>query len=159
MFSHPSKEGTGNNLCRCSCSPSSPEPSLLHSPSVGFLQPPGSEQYQMPQSPAPCSPPQMQQQYSGTRGHGQGWPPLHRWDQHLDHGLQSCHFTAKSGSFCARRFLSLGVIRTWHWLVPGISLPWWAVGWRELGGLWIAESGKNCRWGGSGFLLPVRVSW
>ncbi|NXR17650.1 R3HD2 protein, partial [Cinclus mexicanus] len=35
------------------------------SPSVGFLQPPGSEQYQMPQSPAPCSPPQMQQQYSG----------------------------------------------------------------------------------------------
>ncbi|KFO55914.1 R3H domain-containing protein 2, partial [Corvus brachyrhynchos] len=42
------------------------------SPSVGFLQPPGSEQYQMPQSPAPCSPPQMQQQYSGTRGHGQG---------------------------------------------------------------------------------------
>ncbi|NXI13296.1 R3HD2 protein, partial [Irena cyanogastra] len=35
------------------------------SPSVGFLQPPGSEQYQLPQSPAPCSPPQMQQQYSG----------------------------------------------------------------------------------------------
>ncbi|NXH74329.1 R3HD2 protein, partial [Hydrobates tethys] len=35
------------------------------SPSVGFLQPPGSEQYQMPQSPSPCSPPQMQQQYSG----------------------------------------------------------------------------------------------
>lgn len=41
---------------------------LLHSPSVGFLQPPGSEQYQMPQSPSPCSPPQMQQQYSGKRG-------------------------------------------------------------------------------------------
>ncbi|NXG41412.1 R3HD2 protein, partial [Psilopogon haemacephalus] len=35
------------------------------SPSVGFLQPPSSDQYQMPQSPAPCSPPQMQQQYSG----------------------------------------------------------------------------------------------
>ncbi|NXI99803.1 R3HD2 protein, partial [Psophia crepitans] len=35
------------------------------SPSVGFLQPPGSEQYQLPQSPSPCSPPQMQQQYSG----------------------------------------------------------------------------------------------
>ncbi|XP_036721659.1 R3H domain-containing protein 2 isoform X18 [Balaenoptera musculus] len=34
------------------------------SPSVGFLQPPGSEQYQMPQSPSPCSPPQMPQQYS-----------------------------------------------------------------------------------------------
>ncbi|XP_009698284.1 PREDICTED: R3H domain-containing protein 2 [Cariama cristata] len=37
------------------------------SPSVGFLQPPGSEQYQMPQSPSPCSPPQMQQQYSGQK--------------------------------------------------------------------------------------------
>ncbi|KAH0629006.1 hypothetical protein JD844_010735 [Phrynosoma platyrhinos] len=36
------------------------------SPSVGFLQPPGTEQYQMPQSPSPCSPPQMQQQYSGA---------------------------------------------------------------------------------------------
>ncbi|EPY82935.1 r3H domain-containing protein 2 isoform 2 [Camelus ferus] len=36
------------------------------SPSVGFLQPPGSEQYQMPQSPSPCSPPQMPQQYSGV---------------------------------------------------------------------------------------------
>ncbi|KFR01017.1 R3H domain-containing protein 2, partial [Nipponia nippon] len=42
------------------------------SPSVGFLQPPGSEQYQMPQSPSPCSPPQMQQQYSGKRGHWSG---------------------------------------------------------------------------------------
>ncbi|KFZ48747.1 R3H domain-containing protein 2, partial [Podiceps cristatus] len=42
------------------------------SPSVGFLQPPGSEQYQMPQSPSPCSPPQMQQQYSGKRGHRSG---------------------------------------------------------------------------------------
>ncbi|XP_056418509.1 R3H domain-containing protein 2 isoform X3 [Hyla sarda] len=36
------------------------------SPSVGFLPPPGSEQYQMPQSPSPCSPPQLQQQYSGV---------------------------------------------------------------------------------------------
>ncbi|KAM4700334.1 R3H domain-containing protein 2 isoform 3-T4 [Discoglossus pictus] len=36
------------------------------SPSVGFLQPPGSEQYPMPQSPSPCSPPQIQQQYSGV---------------------------------------------------------------------------------------------
>ncbi|KAG3289167.1 R3HDM2, partial [Ictidomys tridecemlineatus] len=35
-------------------------------PSVGFLQPPGSEQYQMPQSPSPCSSPQMPQQYSGV---------------------------------------------------------------------------------------------
>ncbi|KFQ14467.1 R3H domain-containing protein 2, partial [Leptosomus discolor] len=42
------------------------------SPSVGFLQPPGSEQYQMPQSPSPCSPPQMQQQYSGKRDHRSG---------------------------------------------------------------------------------------
>ncbi|XP_072263728.1 R3H domain-containing protein 2 isoform X3 [Pyxicephalus adspersus] len=36
------------------------------STSVGYLPPPGSEQYQMPQSPSPCSPPQMQQQYSGV---------------------------------------------------------------------------------------------
>ncbi|XP_010212889.1 PREDICTED: R3H domain-containing protein 2 isoform X4 [Tinamus guttatus] len=42
------------------------------SPSVGFLQPPGSEQYQMPQSPSPCSPPQMQQQYSGVSPSGPG---------------------------------------------------------------------------------------
>ncbi|XP_077339715.1 R3H domain-containing protein 2 isoform X9 [Lithobates pipiens] len=35
------------------------------STSVGYL-PPGSEQYQMSQSPSPCSPPQMQQQYSGV---------------------------------------------------------------------------------------------
>ncbi|XP_050781347.1 R3H domain-containing protein 2 isoform X6 [Gopherus flavomarginatus] len=40
------------------------------SPSVGYLQPPGSEQYQMPQSPSPCSPPQMQQQYSGVSPSG-----------------------------------------------------------------------------------------
>ncbi|XP_054253112.1 R3H domain-containing protein 2 isoform X7 [Indicator indicator] len=42
------------------------------SPSVGFLQPPGSDQYQMPQSPSPCSPPQMQQQYSGVNPSGPG---------------------------------------------------------------------------------------
>ncbi|XP_061470621.1 R3H domain-containing protein 2 isoform X3 [Rhineura floridana] len=42
------------------------------SPSVGFLQPPGAEQYQMPQSPSPCSPPQMQQQYSGVSPTGPG---------------------------------------------------------------------------------------
>ncbi|XP_065790891.1 R3H domain-containing protein 2 isoform X15 [Muntiacus reevesi] len=42
------------------------------SPSVGFLQPPGSEQYQMPQSPSPCSPPQMPQQYSGVSASGPG---------------------------------------------------------------------------------------
>ncbi|XP_075055491.1 R3H domain-containing protein 2 isoform X4 [Mixophyes fleayi] len=36
------------------------------SPSVGYLPPPGSEQYQMSQSPSPCSPPQIQQQYSGV---------------------------------------------------------------------------------------------
>ncbi|XP_053777250.1 R3H domain-containing protein 2 isoform X11 [Desmodus rotundus] len=42
------------------------------SPSVGFLQPPGSEQYQMPQPPSPCSPPQMPQQYSGVSPSGPG---------------------------------------------------------------------------------------
>ncbi|KAM9115631.1 R3H domain-containing protein 2 isoform 1-T1 [Pangshura tecta] len=42
------------------------------SPSVGYLQPPGSEQYQMPQSPSPCSPPQMQQPYSGVSPSGPG---------------------------------------------------------------------------------------
>ncbi|NXF84748.1 R3HD2 protein, partial [Eubucco bourcierii] len=42
------------------------------SPSVGFLQPPGSDQYQMPQSPSPCSPSQMQQQYSGVNPSGPG---------------------------------------------------------------------------------------
>ncbi|XP_018425169.1 PREDICTED: R3H domain-containing protein 2 isoform X3 [Nanorana parkeri] len=36
------------------------------STSVGYLPPHGSEQYQMPQSPSPCSPQQMQQQYSGV---------------------------------------------------------------------------------------------
>ncbi|KAM4795003.1 R3H domain-containing protein 2 [Rhinophrynus dorsalis] len=42
------------------------------SPSVGFLPPPGSEQYQMPPSPSPCSPPQIQQQYSGVNPSGLG---------------------------------------------------------------------------------------
>ncbi|XP_016079942.1 PREDICTED: R3H domain-containing protein 2 isoform X3 [Miniopterus natalensis] len=42
------------------------------SASVGFLQPPVSEQYQMPQSPSPCSPPQMPQQYSGVSPSGPG---------------------------------------------------------------------------------------
>lgn len=35
------------------------------SPSVGYLQPPSSEQYQITQSPSPCNPQQLQQQYSG----------------------------------------------------------------------------------------------
>ncbi|XP_029450749.1 R3H domain-containing protein 2 isoform X2 [Rhinatrema bivittatum] len=39
---------------------------------VGFLQPVGSEPYQMPQSSSPCSPPQMQQQYSGVSPSGTG---------------------------------------------------------------------------------------
>nr|XP_033792558.1 R3H domain-containing protein 2 isoform X7 [Geotrypetes seraphini] len=39
---------------------------------VGFLQPVGSEPYQMPQSSSPCSPPQMQQQYSGVNPSGPG---------------------------------------------------------------------------------------
>ncbi|KAG8452522.1 hypothetical protein GDO86_004347 [Hymenochirus boettgeri] len=42
------------------------------SPSVGFLPPPGSEQYPMPQSPSPCSPPQIQQQYPGVNPSGLG---------------------------------------------------------------------------------------
>ncbi|MBN3296150.1 R3HD2 protein, partial [Amia calva] len=42
------------------------------SPSVGFLQPSSSEQYQMPQSPSPCNPSQMQQQYSGVAPPGPG---------------------------------------------------------------------------------------
>ncbi|XP_029287113.1 R3H domain-containing protein 2 isoform X9 [Cottoperca gobio] len=36
------------------------------SPSVSYLQPPSSEQYQITQSPSPCSPQQLQQQYSGV---------------------------------------------------------------------------------------------
>lgn len=35
------------------------------SPSVGYLQPASSEQYQITQSPSPCNPQQLQQQYSG----------------------------------------------------------------------------------------------
>ncbi|XP_058529115.1 R3H domain-containing protein 2 isoform X4 [Ochotona princeps] len=42
------------------------------SPPVGFLHPPGSEQYQMSPSPSPCSPPQMAQQYSGVSPSGPG---------------------------------------------------------------------------------------
>ncbi|OCT95744.1 hypothetical protein XELAEV_18013431mg [Xenopus laevis] len=41
-------------------------------PSVGFLPPPGSEQYPMPQSPSPCSPTQIQQQYPGVNPSGLG---------------------------------------------------------------------------------------
>ncbi|XP_051562018.1 R3H domain-containing protein 2-like isoform X2 [Myxocyprinus asiaticus] len=36
------------------------------SPSVGYLQPPSSDQYQMTQSASPCSQQQIQQQYSGV---------------------------------------------------------------------------------------------
>ncbi|XP_078545107.1 R3H domain-containing protein 2 isoform X2 [Lissotriton helveticus] len=42
------------------------------SSSVGFLQPPGSEQYQMPPSPSPCSPSQIQPQFSGVSPTGPG---------------------------------------------------------------------------------------
>uniref|UniRef100_A0A3P8QFC3 R3H domain containing 2 n=1 Tax=Astatotilapia calliptera TaxID=8154 RepID=A0A3P8QFC3_ASTCA len=42
------------------------------SPSVGYLQPPSSEQYQITQSPSPCNPPQLQQQYSGVPPPGPG---------------------------------------------------------------------------------------
>ncbi|XP_069086892.1 R3H domain-containing protein 2 isoform X3 [Pleurodeles waltl] len=42
------------------------------SSSVGFLQPPGSEQYQMPSSPSPCSPSQIQPQFSGVSPSGPG---------------------------------------------------------------------------------------
>ncbi|KAJ8259381.1 hypothetical protein COCON_G00183930 [Conger conger] len=42
------------------------------SPSVGYLQAPSSEQYQMAQSPSPCNPQQMQQQYSGVAPPGPG---------------------------------------------------------------------------------------
>uniref|UniRef100_A0A8C7IM88 R3H domain containing 2 n=1 Tax=Oncorhynchus kisutch TaxID=8019 RepID=A0A8C7IM88_ONCKI len=41
------------------------------SPSVGYLQP-NSEQYQISQSPSPCNPQQMQQQYSGVPPPGPG---------------------------------------------------------------------------------------
>ncbi|XP_059417055.1 R3H domain-containing protein 2-like [Carassius carassius] len=42
------------------------------SPSVGYLQPPSSDQYQMTQSAPPCSPQPMQQQYSGVPPPGPG---------------------------------------------------------------------------------------
>uniref|UniRef100_A0A3B3ZVT8 Uncharacterized protein n=1 Tax=Periophthalmus magnuspinnatus TaxID=409849 RepID=A0A3B3ZVT8_9GOBI len=42
------------------------------SPSVGYLQPPSSEQYQITQSPSPCNPQQLQQQYSGVPPPGSG---------------------------------------------------------------------------------------
>ncbi|KAM6947352.1 R3H domain-containing protein 2 isoform 7-T7 [Lycodopsis pacificus] len=42
------------------------------SPAVGYLQPPSSEQYQITQSPAPCNPQQLQQQYSGVPPPGPG---------------------------------------------------------------------------------------
>ncbi|XP_062300872.1 R3H domain-containing protein 2 isoform X3 [Scomber scombrus] len=42
------------------------------SPSVGYLQPPSSEQYQITQSPSPCNPQQLQQQYSGVPPPGPG---------------------------------------------------------------------------------------
>ncbi|KAJ3602196.1 hypothetical protein NHX12_029955, partial [Muraenolepis orangiensis] len=42
------------------------------SPSVGYLQPPSTEQYQITQSPSPCTPQQIQQQYSGVPAPGPG---------------------------------------------------------------------------------------
>ncbi|XP_026204070.1 R3H domain-containing protein 2 isoform X5 [Anabas testudineus] len=42
------------------------------SPSVGYLQPPSNEQYQITQSPSPCNPQQLQQQYSGVPPPGPG---------------------------------------------------------------------------------------
>ncbi|XP_027135007.1 R3H domain-containing protein 2 isoform X10 [Larimichthys crocea] len=42
------------------------------SPSVGYLQPPSSEQYQITQSPSPCNPQQLPQQYSGVPPPGPG---------------------------------------------------------------------------------------
>ncbi|KAM3877548.1 R3H domain-containing protein 2 [Diretmus argenteus] len=42
------------------------------SPSVGYLQPPSSEQYQITQSPSPCNPQQLQPQYSGVPPPGPG---------------------------------------------------------------------------------------
>uniref|UniRef100_A0A8C6T7V4 R3H domain containing 2 n=1 Tax=Neogobius melanostomus TaxID=47308 RepID=A0A8C6T7V4_9GOBI len=42
------------------------------SPSVGYLQPPSSEQYQITPSPSPCNPQQLQQQYSGVPPPGTG---------------------------------------------------------------------------------------
>ncbi|XP_062853527.1 R3H domain-containing protein 2 isoform X2 [Trichomycterus rosablanca] len=42
------------------------------SPSVSYLQPPSSDQYQITQSPSPCTPQQIQQQYSGVPPPGPG---------------------------------------------------------------------------------------
>ncbi|XP_030634039.1 R3H domain-containing protein 2 [Chanos chanos] len=42
------------------------------SPSVGYLQPSSSDQYQMTQSPSPCNPQPMPQQYSGVAPPGPG---------------------------------------------------------------------------------------
>ncbi|CAN9511838.1 unnamed protein product [Ophioblennius macclurei] len=42
------------------------------SPSVGYLQAASSEQYQITQSPSPCNPQQLQQQYSGVPPPGPG---------------------------------------------------------------------------------------
>ncbi|XP_035486603.1 R3H domain-containing protein 2 isoform X8 [Scophthalmus maximus] len=42
------------------------------SPSVSYLQPPSNEQYQITQSPSPCNPQQLQQQYSGVPPPGPG---------------------------------------------------------------------------------------
>ncbi|KAK2861884.1 hypothetical protein Q5P01_001417 [Channa striata] len=42
------------------------------SPSVGYLQPPSNDQYQITQSPSPCNPQQLQQQYSGVPPPGPG---------------------------------------------------------------------------------------
>ncbi|XP_043978005.1 R3H domain-containing protein 2 isoform X5 [Gambusia affinis] len=42
------------------------------SPSVGYLQPPSSEQFQITQSPSPCNPQTLQQQYSGVAPPGPG---------------------------------------------------------------------------------------
>lgn len=44
-----------------------------YSPSVGYLQPPSSEQYQITQSPSPCNPQQLQQQYSGMTSVSRGF--------------------------------------------------------------------------------------
>uniref|UniRef100_A0A7N8Y5J7 R3H domain containing 2 n=1 Tax=Mastacembelus armatus TaxID=205130 RepID=A0A7N8Y5J7_9TELE len=42
------------------------------SPSVSYLQPPSNDQYQITQSPSPCNPQQLQQQYSGVPPPGPG---------------------------------------------------------------------------------------
>lgn len=50
-----------------------------HSPSVGYLQPPSSEQYQITQSPSPCNPQQLQQQYSGMTWWRLNLAIIRRW--------------------------------------------------------------------------------